>query len=107
VDGVGFDEWADGIRRAVVVPINCERSTVPVPRNRSDSRTSMIAYVSVAGRALNSVVFILRKTTEIEFYECEFTLDVVSLVWQGNGFCTAPVFEKWCLTIFPPDTCGQ
>jgi hypothetical protein len=47
------------------------------------------------------------KTTEIKFYECRFTVDVLSLVWKENGFCRALVFEEWCLTIFLADVPEQ
>jgi hypothetical protein len=79
VDEVGLNEQVDATKWDVVAPIDYDGSTVPVPKNWSDSRASMIACVSAAGRARKPIVAILRKTTEIEFYECGFTSDVVSL----------------------------
>jgi hypothetical protein len=37
VSEVGFDDWVDATKRTIAVPIDYEGSTVPVPRNRSDS----------------------------------------------------------------------
>jgi hypothetical protein len=78
---VGFDEWTDAIRRAVVAPVDYEEFTVRLRRNRSDSHASMIACVSAGGRALKPFVAIPRKTTEIEFYKCGFMLGVVLFAW--------------------------
>jgi hypothetical protein len=107
VDEVGFDEWVDATRSAVVVPSDYPADTIPFPVRRVNSRASMIACISAAGRALKPVVVLPRKTAECEFFECGFTPDEVSLVWQENGFCTAKLFEEWCFTVFLPDVLEQ
>jgi hypothetical protein len=37
VSEVGFDDWVDATKWTIVVPIDYEGFTVPVPRNQSDS----------------------------------------------------------------------
>jgi hypothetical protein len=94
VDEVGFDEWGGATRQPVFIPIDYEGSRVLVPRNRSNSRASMVRCASAGGHALKSVMVIPCKATEIELYECGFTSDAVSLVWQESGLCTARHFEE-------------
>jgi hypothetical protein len=102
VDEVGFQDWADAMKIAVIVPTSYTGSQISIPVSRSSKKTSVIVAISAGGDWLKPLFVVGRKMVEIDLLARGYTRDKCIIVSQDKAFTNRAIFEMWVEQIFIP-----
>jgi hypothetical protein len=102
IDECGYQEWVDGQKENVIVPIEYRGETVEIPKNRAQRRSTMVASITADGGTLKPMIIVSRKTIETEVYETGYTPNDSIIVFQENGFINSELFLKWTNEVLIP-----
>jgi hypothetical protein len=102
MDETGCADFVDAREQKVLVPSTCERTSIPIPSDRSEKRATLVGGIAADGVGLKPLIILPRKTIAKELEIMGYTEDKYMFVHQENGFITKARFQEWILKILIP-----
>jgi hypothetical protein len=102
MDESGFADYSDARRETVVVPADFADDTIPVPVDCNAKRATLVAGIAANGSGMTPLILVPRKTIDAELIVCGYDEEKVAFHYQGNGFLTITLFQKWISEVLIP-----
>ena len=103
IDESGFQEWVDARRLQCIVPADCNKSSVKIPRDRSTKKATLLGGICAYGSTIRPMVIISRETIEKELLDLGYTPDKVMYGRSDTGFMNQTLFLNWAKNSFIPE----
>ena len=103
IDESGFQEWVDARRLQCIVPADCNKSSVKIPRDRSTKKATLLGGICADGSTIRPMVIISRETIEKELLDLGYTPDKVMYGRSDTGFMNQTLFLNWAKNSFIPE----
>jgi hypothetical protein len=107
LDETGCAEFQDTHEMRVVVPVEYEGDTIPVPVDRHSKRSTLVGCISAGGYRMKPCILLERATVESELHLYGYGPENVMMAQQDHAFMTTLLFQLWADEVFFPSIAAR